>query len=751
MLTERIEKLVEDDWEEAVYQAALFYAKEGCYLIPIRPGGKEIPQKSTGYNYNSASRTTGTLKKWFGPGGKFRGWNIGIACGRKNGVFAIDLDVKNDKDGINQWEAQFKGVEMGPIQETPSGGRHILYRWTNESCRSTSGALAPDIDTRGGPENACSSHIVVYPSIIAGQTYEWLHWCEIPEAPSEVTSALGRTWKGNPVGRGNEGVGETDVEEKVPIEQIRRMLETINPNDFSYDDWVHIGMAIHSQHPDDEGRDTWKEWCKRGERYEPGEVETRWDGFAPDGRVRFGTLAYFAKEAGWVKQEDDVVPDRLSSIIDEMNMTYAVTVTGGKFRIIREQPGSFEGDDRFTLMGIDDFKNSVANQKINFQDNNGKVKTRSVGEVWLAHERRREYPNGIHMVPGRDVDGYYNTWKGWRHEPDESKACALFLSHIFEIVCNGEDELYQWVLDWMADAVQDPENPKGCCLVLRGEEGTGKGTFAEIFGKLFIPHYTHITDQEHLMGKFNARIAHSLLVFADEVTYGGNRRAANKLKGMVTERFQTVERKGIELTTEMSYARYIIASNEEWVIPAGPQSRRWCVLDVSGDRRGEFNYFKQIQDEMANGGMEALMHVLKNRKITSNLYTSFYTSALGQQRQLQWEENSTWMWWKERLDDEELMPDDSRREDGVVDAQNIWPERFPERELHSSYVSWCNTRRLPAEPRERWRTKLERVGLEFFRGEHEGESPVRKRMAKIPTLGRAKMMYNKQSGYTDEH
>ena len=185
-----------------------------------------------------------------------------------------------------------------------------------------------------------------------------------------------------------------------------------------------------------------------------------------------------------------------------------------------------------------------------------------------------------------------------------------------------------------ADCVQDPGNLKGTAIVMRGKEGTGKGTFANTLGKLFGPHFVHLIDSSHLMGNFNAHLIEAIVVFADEITWGGNVKNQGKLKGLVTEPQLTGERKGIDAVQYRNLAHVIIASNSDWVIPAGPESRRWFVIDVDDSRANDQTYFSAIHKQLDNCGYEAFLHFLQNRKITSNLRHAPETSALADQRRL---------------------------------------------------------------------------------------------------------------------
>jgi len=53
-----------------------------------------------------------------------------------------------------------------------------------------------------------------------------------------------------------------------------------------------------------------------------------------------------------------------------------------------------------------------------------------------------------------------------------------------------------------------------------------------------------------------------------------------------------------------------IASNSDWVVPAGSLERRFFVLDVSNDLHGKFEFFEQLNTQLNNGGYGRLLQDL---------------------------------------------------------------------------------------------------------------------------------------------
>ncbi len=76
--------------------------------------------------------------------------------------------------------------------------------------------------------------------------------------------------------------------------------------------------------------------------------------------------------------------------------------------------------------------------------------------------------------------------------------------------------------------------------------------------------------------------------------------------------------------------RLIIASNKEWLVPAGFEERRFCVLHVPETHLQDEAYFKPIVEQMDHGGREALLyHLLHEVDVSSvNLRHFPRTAAL---------------------------------------------------------------------------------------------------------------------------
>jgi hypothetical protein len=137
--------------------------------------------------------------------------------------------------------------------------------------------------------------------------------------------------------------------------------------------------------------------------------------------------------------------------------------------------------------------------------------------------------------------------------------------------------------------------------------------------------------------------------------------------------------------------RVIIASNEEWIIPAGPQSRRWLVLDVNGAVATNKVYFDRIFEEMDNGGREHLLYLLMERKITSNLRLAPKTKGLIDQRMMSGKHDSLMNFLLESIERGGFSTVDAR---AMVGDDSKWPSVLNKYELFSEYRTYCRDARI---------------------------------------------------------
>lgn len=295
---------------------------------------------------------------------------------------------------------------------------------------------------------------------------------------------------------------------------------------------------------------------------------------------------------------------------------FVVENWGGKCRVMEEVRDAALGRTRLTGQSFADFVNRYCNRSVVVGQNaKGQDIEKPLGVWWKEHPRRRQFRR-IEFLPGVEASpDVYNLWRGFAVRPAPGD-CTLFLDHVRENVCGGDPALYEYLLSWMARGVQDPGSPGEVAVVLRGGRGVGKSFFATEYGALFGRHFLHVSNGKHLVGNFNAHLQDAAVVFADEAFYAGDRQHESVLKTLITEPTLAIESKGVNIEIAPNCISLIMASNSEWVVPAGPMERRFVVLDVAATHAQDTAYFGAIRRQMVEGGRAALLRMLLDRDLT---------------------------------------------------------------------------------------------------------------------------------------
>lgn len=298
--------------------------------------------------------------------------------------------------------------------------------------------------------------------------------------------------------------------------------------------------------------------------------------------------------------------------LEEMNTRYAVIGSvAGKCRVAEEQFDDDMNRSSLVLSTFEDLMKRHCHEQVESGANaEGEALLKQKGSWWLHHKNRRQYDKII-FSPGREIENCYNLWRGFGVD---SKAgdCSLFLEHLRSNVCCNNSEYYDYLLGWAAMAVQCPAMPGQVAVVLKGDQGTGKGFFAHTLGRLFGRHYLQVVNSKHLTGNFNSHLRDVVLLFADEAVFAPDKSHSSVLKTLVTENQIVIERKGIDAESCSNYIHLIMASNDHFVVPAGMGDRRFFVLKVCNEHKDDHAYFEAIKKQMDEGGYEALLHVLMN-------------------------------------------------------------------------------------------------------------------------------------------
>ena len=370
-----------------------------------------------------------------------------------------------------------------------------------------------------------------------------------------------------------------------------------------------------------------------------------------------------------IRQIERAREKTLSPELEELNGKHAVIANwGGKCRILQEVWDPVMERHRLTKQSFEDFRNRYMNRTV-VEQKDDDVKVTPLGQWWLRHSHRRQYESLV-FAPGQEVDSAYNLWRGFT-VPSKPGDCSLFKQHLLENVCRGNEEHYAYLWGWMANAVQHPDRPGHSAVVMRGGQGVGKSFVAKTLGHLFGRHFMQVSNPSHLVGNFNAHLRDCVVLFGDEAFYAGDKKHESVLKMLITEDMLVIEPKGVDAEMSTNCVHLMMASNDDWVVPAGLDDRRFFVLDVSPEHKEDTKYFGAIAAQLQGDGYAALLYELLGYDLSEfNVRRVPKTRALQEQKMHSM--NHEQEWWFTKLRQGVILIEDNgwERDVSAVELQN---------------------------------------------------------------------------------
>lgn len=216
---------------------------------------------------------------------------------------------------------------------------------------------------------------------------------------------------------------------------------------------------------------------------------------------------------------------------------------------------------------------------------------------------------GFEFNPKATTEGYINLWKRPTLEPRKADWSGIG-DYLLNILCNGNDELYQYLLRYLAHMLQVPGEKPGVMLILLGGQGTGKGTFSKLLNRIWGDTFKQVNDVSLITGEFNATLEDCYICFLDEALFVGNHRGTEKLKSLITEPTLIINKKHEPERTISSCHRFIAASNAEHFKKTSQDDRRDVLFRLSEAKKGNLDYWKQLHAEVEGLPLQGLMYDL---------------------------------------------------------------------------------------------------------------------------------------------
>lgn len=447
------------------------------------------------------------------------------------------------------------------------------------------------------------------------------------------------------------------------------------------DEWIRAGMALHHEYAgtelEDEAKELWDHLASISPKFEQNaDTQYEWDSFVSDkdSPVTMATYRkmYYERSGKPLERVEDMFSERKGYVLGEnpnnpqnkeVDFDFVhprqkvnpdktpeeakdfVKIINSKFAKIPYGKGYGYVDMEHTDFRVIDRKSLLENWENKLIVVDGK--TVSCGPHWCKDEFKREYKY-TDFVPGKyDLgENTYNFWEGYTVEPEKGDV-SVFENHILHVLCSGNLEISRYVIQWFSHIFKKPTQQPSISLIVKGGQGHGKDTVADLIGSILGPqHHVVFNGQNDLLNKFNSRLEKAMLIQGKEVTFAGDKRLHEYLKGRTDgKNIIEVERKGQDKVSVKNYARYYLTTNSDHILPAEADERRFIILKSDNKYiKDNPQHLKDLMKLKSKKGLSNLLYYLQNYDLKGfNPYEIIETEELRYQKKISLRGFDSWL------------------------------------------------------------------------------------------------------------
>ena len=288
-----------------------------------------------------------------------------------------------------------------------------------------------------------------------------------------------------------------------------------------------------------------------------------------------------------------------------------------------------------------------------------KLERKRTANEWMSWPQRAELKS-ITYAPGfpKITDDYMlNKWNGWPLEPKKGSIAPwrLLLDHVFF----GEHaSVRKWFEQWAAYPIQMPGAKMHSAVLIWGViEGSGKTTVGQTLMMLYGENGAELKDSD-LEDARNEWAENKQFVLGDDITGQDNRKHANRIKTMITQKHVRLNKKYIPSYSIPDCINYFFTSNDPNALFLDDGNRRNFIHEVRNEKltekfREQFFSWRDKEE-----GLAALFYHLLHVDLTGfdAKADAMYTSSKSEMTRISKSDMGEWVA-KLREDPERVLGD----------------------------------------------------------------------------------------------
>lgn len=348
------------------------------------------------------------------------------------------------------------------------------------------------------------------------------------------------------------------------------------------------------------------------------------DGFMANGNIPIDELNKISEEYGilWkIKEHDNsiTIPDDFEPI-DLPLYSYQKKKFEENVFLVKKQRLYFQnlGNDEIQQINRNDLKDYAEEYQI--INENGKKS--SIFQKWLADKDKKQYEDLV-FDPSETIDTkkYLNTFTGFacKEWNDNNNKNIDSFHKLINNLCNHEQNVIEYILNYLAHIIQKPAEKSGKIIVFRGIEGIGKDSFHLLIEKILGSKYCLNTENfEEIFGRFNMAIKDKIFITLNETNAQDGLKYKDSLKAFATAQKTKYADKCIKSVEQNNYSRLFLFTNASSPVNIEMTSRRYIVIKTGWDLVNKTEYwndfYKNLNDKEY---IKSVYNFLKNRPISN--------------------------------------------------------------------------------------------------------------------------------------
>jgi len=219
--------------------------------------------------------------------------------------------------------------------------------------------------------------------------------------------------------------------------------------------------------------------------------------------------------------------------------------------------------------------------------------------------------NGSPLGADNEGRAFFNTYRppSYMVNPEhlDTPEWTMVEGHFHKLLANGTDASH--VLDWAAWLVQNPGKKISWVPLIIGSQGGGKSTVFQILKAALGDKHAAQVNPHALNKEFNGFAVDYCLVGLEEVKLSSERYdLVDRLKELITSPTIGVRRMHTAHVDQQNIANYILFSNHEDALAVASGDRRWMVCAAKHETKEDY-----VADGMDTGYFDSLYSVIQRK------------------------------------------------------------------------------------------------------------------------------------------